>query len=510
MNTTAPPRAEYESLPAFLAQTLSDAERDHVFLPSFGQWPFSLAALTEIALDLHAMGSRVSIGLWGPYTPLDDVAWSSPRWIAHAVGSRTRDEQVQSALRKAGIPASAFIDPPIRDWRPVEPLHEPTERIRSSIRALTYRGSPMGRGILQLRPDHAVPVTDEYMWPQRWLALSMQSYAYVYDQVRQVIEQRGVTALAVSNGRFLHDRAAAEAGIDAGIAVLYYDSGGVDTAFDLTRDNTHDWAALQVRMHAMWDAFPENERREIGESWFIGRRTHADPTNRHFTDAQKIGTGIDAEPGKRLVVFFSSSGDEFAELELEWSEYFGGQPQALLALAQACRQHDDVTFVVRSHPHKRRKAREDVRDWHMAVAAAQPDMHLDEFSDVDSYALMQQADVVVTYGSTTGVEAAALGRAVIVMGPSAYDELGCAVRPRTQAELEQALAAITTGDIDGALKFGLMMKRRGFHLAHQRRNADGSLALAGTTVGEPSELARKLAHIRAKRKRVHISHGAWE
>ena len=36
--------------------------------------------------------------------------------------------------------------------------------------------------------------------------------------------------------------------------VLYYDTGGYDTDFDLTDATTHDWAHLQGRMLRMYDA----------------------------------------------------------------------------------------------------------------------------------------------------------------------------------------------------------------------------------------------------------------
>lgn len=503
-------RAEHPSLQAFLTQTLTSDERSSVFLPTFSQWSFSLAALTEIALALRAIGSRVSLGFWGDKTPLPDVGWMSDRWVARLTGSRTRDDWTQQALRRAGFPVSAFVDPPIKRWQPTGEIPATPGPSRSQIRSLTYRGSPMGRAILQLRPDHAVPVTDAYRWPEPWLKESIRSYAYVFDQVDELITRESITAVIVSNGRFLHDRAAAEAALAHGIAVLYYDYGGADTAFDLTREKTHDWAALQVRMRRMFAEWPKEERELLGSSWFEGRRTHTDAANQAFTDAQVRGRGIDVPEGKRLVVFFSSSGDEFAEFELDWDGYFGGQPQALKTVADACREHEDVYFVVRSHPHKRRKAPQDVEDWHAAVAKAEPDLHLDEWSDVDSYELMTQADLVVTYGSTTGVEAAYQRRPVMVMGPSAYDDLDCAVRPETMDDVRTLVAHPRSPDRDGALAFGLMMKRRGFALEAMTRDREGRFALDGTVIAEPHELSRKLAHVLHRRHRRSISEGMWE
>jgi hypothetical protein len=501
--------AEHESLDAFLIEALSDHERGHVLLATFSQWNFSLIAMSEIGLSLRELGGEVSIAMWGPHTPLPDVGWSTPRWIARAFGSRSRDEQVQQALISAGMSRSCFVQPPIKGWQPAEPSPVPKVRSRSNIRALTYRGSPMGRAILQLRPDHAVPVTDAYVWPKPWLERSMESYAYVYDQARELISRKNITAVVVSNGRFLHDRASAEAAIDAGIAVLYYDFGGAQTAFDLTRETTHDWEALQRRMVTLYRNWPENERDDIGGQWFLNRSSHKDSANASFTDAQVLGETIEIPDGKRLVVFFSSSGDEFAELELDWSDYFHGQPEALAALSEVCKHESDVYLVVRSHPHKRRKAPQDVADWHDAVGRAQPDLHVDEFSEIDSYALMRQADVVVTYGSTTGVEAGYMGRAVVVMGPSAYDNLGCATRPRDIDELRTLIQNPSPSDRTGATAFGLMMQRRGFNVSRLSNKVDASFSIAGRVIEEPSSIVRKISDRLSRHQRSRISEGLW-
>jgi len=198
-----------------LAQTLSPSERASVFLPTFSQWPFSLAALSEVALAARSLDSKVIFGFWGGSTPLPDVGWMSDRWVARITGTRTRDAWTQEALRRAGFPKSSFVDPPIKGWEPQGEIPPTPGTSRSQIRRLTYRQSPMGRAILQLRPDHAVPVTDAYRWPAPWLEQSIHSYAYVFDQVDQMITREAITAVIVSNGRFLHDRAAAEAALAA-------------------------------------------------------------------------------------------------------------------------------------------------------------------------------------------------------------------------------------------------------------------------------------------------------
>lgn len=91
---------------------------------------------------------------------------------------------------------------------------------------------------------------------------------------------------------------------------------------------------------------------------------------------------------------------------MDWRAFFGGQEKVVKTLANQCRKHLDYFLVVRSHPHNRRTLEEDVREWMQAIETIRPGVHVDPFADIDSYTLMRQADVVVTYGSTTGVEAA--------------------------------------------------------------------------------------------------------
>lgn len=485
-------RAEHDSLRHYLETTLTPGQRERPLLISFTQWDFAVAAVAEVATTLHKMGNEPSVALWSAKTPLRDVGWQSHHVIAGLFRSPTIDIRAKQALVAGGLSRSAFLTP--QPWkRPQEQLPAINATYRSALRQLTYRGAPMGRGILQVPPTADVPVTDDYSWPRRYVQKAALSYAYVFDQAMAAINETNATSVFAYNGRFLHDSAVAAAAEQRGLPVLSYDTGGLDTDFDLTIDATHDWSALQNRMKTMVANWPPAEAHAVGGSWFTDRRNHAEEANRHFTGAQKIGLGIERSPDEVVVTYFSSSGDEIAELDLDWADYFNGQPGALLAVAHSCRELG-YRLVVRTHPHKRSKPKEDVRDWHQAVDAAAPDLHLDEYSDVDSYTLMDQSDVVITYGSTTGVEAGFAGRPVIVMGPSAYDELGCAVRVRTEDELKQAITSRTPLQQDSALPYGLMMKRRGFNYQHVQRQPDGSRTLAGEVITEPKPLVRHLSH----------------
>jgi hypothetical protein len=492
-------RAEHESLSAFLEATLTPDQRARVLVTSFNQWDFALSAVAEVALTLHELNSSVTMAMWADELPLPDIGWMASRRIAHLCGTSTLDEAYARALIKAGIPAAAFVPPPVRKWKPAEDITIERPMNRSAIRQLRYRGSELGRALLQVHPDSNTPVTDDHYWPQRWLQVAVRSYAFVFDQVQRLIDRDGITAVLVFNGRFLNDRAAAAAAEARGIPVLYHDSGGADTDFDLTIEPTHDWVALQRRMTRLYDSWDPSERDQLGSEWFERRVHHTDPSNIPFVESQRLGASIEIDDGKRLIAFFSSSGDEIIELDLDWSRYFHGQENALALLAEICRELPETALVVRSHPHKRLKPRQDLIDWTAAVSAAGPDLHLDPFSPIDSYELMRQADVVVTYGSTTGIEAAYAGKPTIVMGPSAYDVLDCAWVVSTREELVQALREVTPPDPKGSLSWGLMMMRRGF-LLRKVVGQPNERSISGYSVRPPRQLAVTLSHFLAVRR----------
>lgn len=485
-------RAEFPSLRDYLAQTLNEKELAHVGLISFNQWSFALGAVIETALASIELGSDVTVALWADQTPMHDAGWTASRKIARLFLSHTRDQNAHRALRRAGLLSSQFAQPPLKRWKPIDDVSIPTNPTRAAIRELTYRNSEMGRSILQVHPDTNTPIRDDYVWPTAWVESAARSYAWAYDQSRELIEARGLTTVVVYNGRFMHDRAVAAAAASTGAKVLYYDTGGYETDFDLTEATTHDWSHLQGRMLKMYQTWGV-DRDEIGRKWFLDRQTHADINNAIFVAEQESGYLEGVPEAEQLVVFFSSSGDEIAELDFDWATYFQSQENALSLLARECSKRPNTRLVVRTHPHMRLKPTDDLERWMKAVNDVAPDAHFDPYSRIDSYALMRKADIVFTYGSTSGVEAGFIGRPTVVMGPSAYDELGCVARITKEEEIALMLDNPPLPNSKAAVPFGLLMQRRGFNFSHIKRNQENIASLHEVELAEANELTRKLS-----------------
>jgi hypothetical protein len=471
---------------------LTEHQLTHIGLMSFNQWPWTTAALVETGIAAHQIGSKISVAFWSDKTPLRDPGWNTSHRVARLLRSTPIEDSARDLIQAAGVPDTAFAEPPIKSHRPKGLPQLPTPLTRSAIRQLAYHGSGMGRSILQVHPDFKTPSREDFVWPRRWVRRAIRSYAWVYDQTLALIRQRNLSTIVVFNGRFTHDRAAAAAAESVGAKVLYYDYGGLETYFDLTHTTTHDWHALQLRMLSMWNRWG-SDREEIATAWFRNREAHTEAGIGAFVGMQNHGFIPDLPKAERLVVFFSSSPDEMAELDLNWQQYFQSQENAVRTLARVCSELPNTALVVRTHPHMLSKPADDRQRWIAAVNSIGNNTHIGPDSPTDSYALMRVADRVITYGSTTGVESAFQGKPVAVLGPSAYHLLGCVTPIRTAEELRQWIIHPNETDQTMSMPYGLMMQRRGFNLAWLSEVEKGSLRRNEAELKEASSLAKKLS-----------------
>jgi len=112
--------------------------------------------------------------------------------------------------------------------------------------------------------------------------------------------------------------------------------------------------------------------------------------------------GWDAD--KRNVVVFGSSEDEFAAIGAEWDRrVYPGQAEALRRICSGLAADPAVQVTLRLHPNMAGLDRGYAREL-LALDGSHDNLHLVRpESDVSTYALLDAADTVVTFGSTLGV-----------------------------------------------------------------------------------------------------------
>lgn len=179
----------------------------------------------------------------------------------------------------------------------------------------------------------------------------------------------------------------------------------------------HDRAGIQQRIRQ------NDADYEAAEAYFQSRRLPK--CNKYAKKHTGRFTPPNVPDGKKKVCFFLSSQDEFESLGKDWKSPFIDYAEVV---KHACQRYTEFFFCVRFHPNQA----------DIGSDVTSPFDEIAKFDNVhvyyptekaDTYALIDWSDLVVTFGSTVSVEACWMGKPVIMLGPSFYDQLDVAYTP---------------------------------------------------------------------------------
>jgi hypothetical protein len=227
--------------------------------------------------------------------------------------------------------------------------------------------------------------------------------------------------ICVPNGRFPHQSGLDQASRDIGCEVLYYEIGGSRyQTYHLEKWRTQDRAFLSSPQ----DCDVESTLERKGRAYLIQRQL--DPESNVFI--QRLGGPTHQSEAcdqghfeGAIATFFSSSMDEFVGQGPDWPEsQWPDQWQALDSLLPLL-ESQGFMAQIRLHPNTLNKTWREffwierrAREFNIPVIAA--------WSKTNSYELVRQSTLVISWGSTIALEAAAMGRDSCVLAPTWFDE----------------------------------------------------------------------------------------
>jgi len=221
------------------------------------------------------------------------------------------------------------------------------------------------------------------------------------------------------------------------VKCLFHERGATLERYEIFDKPVHDFSYIRERIQTAWESAP-SKRDDIGRAFFLRRRDGDGIGWESFIDAQKRGRYPHRKALRRLV-FFSSSDDEFSAVgDLVHHHLFQSQKHAIGFLIEWVGDQPDAELVIRVHPHLRKKSMQE-RNWWNGLEGVNVTL-VPADSEVDSYGLAESADIVLTYGSTMGVESAFMGKPVILLGDGLYSGLGCVHEPKTLDDLRAMIA----------------------------------------------------------------------
>lgn len=300
---------------------------------------------------------------------------------------------------------------------------------------------------------------------EKFMRSAAQTYEFTLDYLHRSAPDRVYTF----NGRFASMRAVLRACQKTGTSCWLHERGCDGQHFELFKNHLpHDIDAIDAEIRRIWNAAgveanSTSSREQIGAQWFLDRVNRVETSWHSFTKHQQTGLLPNCWDSRRKnVAIFCSSDDEFVAIGDAWRHsLYSNQVEAIGKIANSMLTADPACqLYLRVHPNLTNVQNERKRQMLALtcpnLTVIQPD------APIDTYQLMCQSDVVVSFGSSVGIEAVFWNRPSILLGPCFYQNLGGTYRPATHSEAVNLIVSdLDPGDKTGALMYGHWLQTRG-------------------------------------------------
>lgn len=300
----------------------------------------------------------------------------------------------------------------------------------------------------------------------------MREAICLIDAAEAIVDSERPDLIVFFNGRFFDTKPFYSLSVKNKIDYLTTESIGGVRANDEYRMVSfynripHDANVIYENILESWDksSIDEEERRKIGVSFYERRRNGVRAGDYAYTSYQEVGKlPKDFDAKKKNIVFFTSSEDEFSSVSAEVDGYylFGSQYEAVKYLADNI--HDDTYHIyVRIHPNMK-----DLKvQYHMDLYKLSSYKNVTVIAPEDtisSYALIDVAYNIVTFGSTIGAESMYWEKPLVLLGFADYYYWRACSVPQCIGEVIDMVKGpkVYPGAKDMAIKYGFYFLENG-------------------------------------------------
>lgn len=139
-----------------------------------------------------------------------------------------------------------------------------------------------------------------------------------------------------------------------------------------------------------------------------------------------------------------------------------------MKMVEHFKDNNDIHFYLRVHPHLR--GVDSIQTREINSFKSENLTVIDSHSDIGTYTLMKEVDKVISFGSTTGIEATYLGLVSIMFGRSLYENIDATYFPRTFEELFSLIRDknLKPKSKQNTLRFAFYRARYGYKHVHYK------------------------------------------
>ena len=206
----------------------------------------------------------------------------------------------------------------------------------------------------------------------------------------------------------------------------------------------HDIENTTRLIKKQWDIpnTSEEEKIQIASIFYTNRKNAIAAGDKVFVKNQQFGLLPDNwDEHKHNIVIFNSSEDEFASIgkAYEAKQLFPTQLDGLKTIFEVFKDHSEIHFYLRVHPnlmHVKYLYHYIIYEFeklypNLTVISAD--------SSISTYSLIDAANKVMVFGSTTGAESVFWGKPTILLNNSAYKYLDICYTPQNMEEVKDLI-----------------------------------------------------------------------
>lgn len=353
-------------------------------------------------------------------------------------------ERYQKKIRKQflpggikQIPISSLIDSKIIEKANIEFKYSSADEMRE----IEFDGVEIGMGCLSsyvTKTRNVDPLISKETKP--YFDRILRSEILLTLAIEKLLKKERIDLIVFHNGRFAQYKPllniAKKYKIDYICTECMVDSeGGIHKNF-FYNTIPHDPSAIKENIFKVWDNYDPVERDKLGKLFYEKRRANVSTGDVVYTSSQQSGLlPEDWDPERENIVIFNSSEDEFSAIGKDFNimKLYKTQLEGIKALANHYKSDKSKKFYLRIHPNLkdiRFKYNKDLLQLDFPNLTVIPGD-----SAISTYTLMDNADKVIAFGSTAGIEAVYRHKPLIILGPTEYYDLGVSYIPKTEEEL---------------------------------------------------------------------------
>lgn len=260
--------------------------------------------------------------------------------------------------------------------------------------------------------------------------------AIIFEQSNFIIKKIKPTCIFTFNSRFAISRAIILAAKKNNTPVIRHERGANFKKYELYKKDLHDYDYRSKLVNDFWKKNSNKiNKLSISKKFFISKRNGKDLFWISHTKNQ-IKNFYPKKIGNFRITFFSSSNYEFAA-HLKKNHYWKSQFSAIDDILSIIKKKN-IEFIVRLHPHL--ASNQNYKDRIELTNYLKEKCRIIKPDDpVDSYSLLINSDLIISYGSKISAEATFFKKPSISLRPTDYSDLNLTYEPKNKNQLKKLI-----------------------------------------------------------------------